>query len=256
MNPEICTFLDWDTSFFARRIARLNPRRLDAETLAAAEAWCAEQSIDCLYFQADSDDPSTIQLAQQHAFQLVEVRLVFERSLKDWDPETRPRASDEVVIRPARPEDIPAVQAIAQNSYVDSRYYFDPHFAESHWQAYYRTWVKNSLEGRAEMCLAAERAGQVVGYITGVPSADRSEMMYELTGVDPVERRSGVGQELFRSGMDWCRRRGIESIWLATQGRNIATQRMVQRNGFLTRACSLYYHRWFHPAHLASPEKK
>lgn len=245
MNPEICTFLDWDTNFFERRIARLNARRLDAETLAAVEAWCAEQSIDCLYFQADSDDPQTIRLAQQHAFQLVEVRLIFERRLKDWDPETRLRASEEALIRPARPTDIPTVQAIAQNSYVDSRYYFDPHFGEAQWQAYYRTWVKNSLEGRAEMALVAEREEQVVGYITGVPSPDRREMMYELTGVDPAERRSGVGQELFRSGMDWCQRRGIGSIWLATQGRNIATQRMVQRNGFITRACSLYYHRWF-----------
>ena len=71
------------------------------------------------------------------------------------------------------------------------------------------------------------------------------EGIYELTGVKESARKSGVGQELFRSGLDWYVRSGIESIWVATQGRNIPTQRMIQRNGFITRSCQFYYHRWF-----------
>jgi len=245
LADELCTFLQWDTDFFEHRIGRLNASRLDATTLAQVEAWCAREHIECLYFQADSNHPPTIRLAQCCGFELVEVRLIFERHLKDWEPQTRLKGSETALIRPADRADIPAVQAIAQNSYVDSRFYFDYRFAETKWQAYYRTWVKNSLEGRAEMALVAEQGGQIVGYITGVPAKDKSEMMYELTGVDPAVRRSGIGQELFRSGMDWCVQHGIESIWVATQGRNVPTQRMIQRNGFITRNCFLYYHRWF-----------
>lgn len=244
MSSEYCTYLDWDTDFFGVRIGKLTAQRLDEATLAQVDAWCAEQNIDCLYYQAPADDPETIQLAGKAGFQLVEVRLIFERRLDDWEPVTRHRLGDEVAIRPAQLTDIPAVQKIAQGSYLDSRFYFDRRFAESRWQAYYRTWVKKSLEGRAEMALIAETNHQVLGYITGVPSTDRTEMMYELTGVNPAARCAGVGQELFRSGMDWCVQHGIPYIWLATQGRNIATQRMVQRNGFITKACYLYYHRW------------
>ncbi len=244
MSPEYCTFLDWDTDFFGVRIGKLTAPRLDAAILSDVDAWCTKETIDCLYYQAPANDPGTIQLAEKAGFQLVEVRLIFERHLDDWEPGKRPHLDDGTIIRAARLSDLPAVQDIAQGSYIDSRFYFDRRFTETCWQAYYRTWVRKSLEGGAEMALVAEKDGQLLGYITGVPTPDRTEMMYELTGVNLTVRRGGVGQELFRSGMDWCVQHGIPYIWLATQGRNIATQRMVQRNGFITKACYLYYHRW------------
>lgn len=247
MNPpsEPCQFLEWDTQFFGHRIGRIEAHRLEASLLAAIEEWRRRHAIECLYFLADSDDPQTITLAQAHGFQLVEVRLIFERSLKNWDPQTRPREAKDLLIRPVKPEDIPVLQEIARNSYIDSRYYFDRRFSEQKWQEYYRTWVQKSCSGGAELALAAEKDGEVLGYITGQVDQEKGEGIYELTGVKESARRLGVGQELFRSGLDWYVDAGIQSIWLATQGRNVPTQRMVQRNGFITRSCQLYYHKWF-----------
>lgn len=247
MNPssEPCQFLEWDTQFFGHRIGRVQAHRLEAHLLADIEEWRQRHQIECLYFLAEADDPQTIRLAQLQGFLLVEVRLIFERSLKDWDPQTRLREAQEVLIRPAKPEDIPALQEIAGNSYIDSRYYFDPHFSQEKWQAYYRTWVQKSCSGGAALALVAERDGEALGYITGQIDHQTGEGIYELTGVKESARRFGVGQELFRSGLDWYAQSGIKLIWLATQGRNVPTQRMVQRNGFITRACQLYYHKWF-----------
>jgi GNAT superfamily N-acetyltransferase len=242
---EPCQFLEWDTRFFGHRIGRVESHRVDEDLMARIEQWRQEQSIECLYFLADSDDPLTIALAQAHGFQLVEVRLTFERSLKDWDPQTRPREIRDLLIRPPKPQDLPALQEIARNSYVDSRYFFDKRFPESKWQKYYSTWVQKSCSGGAELALAAEKDGEVLGYITGQVDHESGEGIYELTGVKEAARRLGVGQELFRSGLDWYARAGVGSIWVATQGRNIATQRMIQRNGFITRSCQLYYHKWF-----------
>ena len=118
---EPCQFLEWDTQFFGHRIGRLQAHRLDSRLWEAIDEWQRTNAIECLYFLADSDDPQTISLAQAHGFQLVEVRLTFERSLKDWDPLTRPRATEDLLIRPAQPQDIPTLQEIAKNSYVDSR---------------------------------------------------------------------------------------------------------------------------------------
>lgn len=241
-------FLEWDTQFFGHRIGRLQTHRLDWGLWEAIDEWRRKNVIECLYFLADSDDPQTIALAQALGFQLVEVRLTFERSLADWDPLTRPRASENLLIRPAQPEDIPILQEIAKNSYVDSRYYFDKRFAEQKWQDYYRTWVKKSCSGGAELALVAEKDGEALGYITGQVDHERGEGIYELTGVKESARRLGVGQELFRSGLDWYVRVGIQSMWVATQGRNVPTQRMIQRNGFITRSCQLYYHKWFEPS--------
>jgi GNAT superfamily N-acetyltransferase len=246
---EPCQFLDWDTGFFGSRIARLNGRRLTPDFLNLALAWCVDQAIDCLYFLADSDDPQTVWLAEESQFHLVEVRYTLERSLKDWDPDTRPRAGEDVFIRETLPEDIPILQEIARSSYIDSRFYFDPHFSQKKWGAYYATWVKKSCEGGADLALSAVKDGEVVGYITGLIDRENNEGIYELTGVKESARRSGVGQELFRSGLDWYVRQEVGSIWVATQGRNVATQRMIQRHAFLSKSCLLYYHKWFEKRH-------
>jgi dTDP-4-amino-4,6-dideoxy-D-galactose acyltransferase len=247
-----CQFLQWDTDFFGYRIARILSSRLTPELTAQIEAWSQKNAIQCLYLQAESNDPQTILLAEKHGYSLVEVRLTFERNLKDWDPATRAKATQEVAIRAGCPEDIPAIQDVAQNSYVDSRFYFDQHFGEQEWQRYYRAWAEKSFSGGAEMLLVAEKDGEVLGFITGVIVNEGKECQYELTGVRESARRFGVGQELFRSGMDWCVQHGIPYIWVMTQGRNVTTQRMIQRHGFLTRSCHLYYHKWFTEPHIAS----
>ncbi len=87
------------------------------------------RSIECLYFLAESNDPQTVWLAQEHGFNLVEIRITLERSLKDWNPDTRPRAAEEgVLIRFAEPADIPVLQDIARTSYVDFALLFRPAF--------------------------------------------------------------------------------------------------------------------------------
>jgi len=244
-NNHLCQFLAWDSEFFNYRIGRTSLSRLDQSNIGDILDWCEKNVVDCLYFLADSDDPKTIDLAQKNGFSLVEIRITLERSLKDWNPETRPRASNAVKIRAVQPEDIPALQEIAGTSYIDSRFYFDKHFSEAQWQAYYATWVKKSCLGGADLALAAEMERIVVGYITGLVVNDGQDGIYELTGVLESARNAGVGQELFRSGLDWYARSGIDKISVATQGRNITTQRMIQKHGFLTRTCQLYYHKWF-----------
>ena len=240
-----CQFLPWDSQFFGFRIAKSNVDRLIPERAQEIIDWCRKESIDCLYFQARPDDPTTVRLAEKHQFKLVEVRLDFERKLKNWDPASRPRENTQIHVRPATAKDIPILQDIATNSYINTRYYFDERFPENDCQELYRAWVKRSCEGHAQMALVAEIDNQIQGYITGYRSTEKPEGQFDLTGVRHQARRTGIGQELFRSGLDWYAENGVEYIWVSTQGRNIPTQRMIERNGFITRACSLYYHKWF-----------
>jgi dTDP-4-amino-4,6-dideoxy-D-galactose acyltransferase len=243
---KLCQFLDWDSSFFQIQVGKVNQTHLDPESVQAILTWCQEQQIDCLYFLAASDDPQTIRLAEAHRFQMVEIRMIMERRLKDWKRAAFHNTEANVNIRHPKPEDIPALEKIAALSYTDSRFYFDQGFDPQKWQDYYSTWVRKSCLGAADLALVAEKDSVVVGYITGNISKDNPrEGIYELTGVAPEARRSGVGQELFCRGLDWYADRGVETVWLATQGRNVPTQRMVQRNGFITRSCQIYYHKWF-----------
>lgn len=247
-GSEPCQFLQWDTDFFGRRIAKVTSSQLDEKLVESIYAWSESNHIDCLYFLASAEDIATIRLAEELGFRLVEIRLNMERSLKDWNPATRPRSATGISIRQGTEQDIPRLQEIARHSYYDSRFYFDRCFSEDSWRAYYATWVKKSFTGGAQIALVAEYEERIIGYITGLIEAnDPTRGQYELTGVDPAARNLGAGNELFRSGLDAYVRAGVEYIWLATQGRNIATQRMVQRNGLVTRSCQLYFHKWFSP---------
>jgi dTDP-4-amino-4,6-dideoxy-D-galactose acyltransferase len=240
-----CLFLEWDTNFFGRRIGRLNSRSLSPAVVEQTDAWCRTNAIDCLYFPAEASDPATVRLAEANGFHLVEVRLIFERKLDTWQVGAPSRARPDLVVRPSQASDIPALQEIARSSYVDSRFYFDEHFSEEQWSAYYRHWIAKSVSGGADLALTAEIGGEIAGYITGLIDREKNEGVYELTGVKQSARRAGVGQELFRAGVDWFAEQGFPSMWLATQGRNVPTQRMVQRYGFLTKDCQLYYHKWY-----------
>lgn len=246
IKSETCQFLPWDSDFFGVRIARVNNSHLDEITAREVLKWCEKNSIQCLYFLSEADNHTSIRTAEKYQFKMVEIRINFERSLKDWDPNTRPHTVEGVMTRCAQPEDIPILLSIARTAYVDSRYYFDERFSEEHWQAYYATWVKKSFSGGAQIALVAEKDGEVVGYITGLINPEKpTEGQYELTGVLDSARKVGVGQELFRAGLDEYVRRGVDYIWVATQGRNITTQRMIEKHSFLTKSCQIYYHKWF-----------
>jgi dTDP-4-amino-4,6-dideoxy-D-galactose acyltransferase len=242
---EPCQFLRWDSDFFGFRIARVYDRHLRATDLETIFAWCDSKSVDCLYFLADSDDASTIRLVEEYGFHLVEIRITYEGRLKNWHPETRPKANELLIIRDVQPEEIGILQEIAKNSYKDSRWYFDPRFNEKICQAYFQTWIKNSAEGNADFVLVAELEGELLGYISGNRDRHKPTGTFELTAVKEVSRGLGIGHELFASGLDWYLREGVDRIFVNTQGRNIPTQRMIQRHGFISMSVQLYYHKWF-----------
>ena len=79
---ELCEFLPWDTEFFGERIGRARIHRMNVHTANTILEWCAAQSIRCLYFLADSDDPETVRVAEDHAFHLMDIRVTSEHKMR------------------------------------------------------------------------------------------------------------------------------------------------------------------------------
>src|ERR1041385_5128301 len=107
-NCDWCKFLDWDSSFFGKRIARAAIGRLDAELWKVTEEWCNTNRIDCLYFLGELE-PETMRVVSQLRFQLVDVRSTLERQLFKTDSKAKPPAE----IRPFAPSDLPALRDMA-----------------------------------------------------------------------------------------------------------------------------------------------
>ncbi len=241
MNGESsCEFLEWDSQFFEQRIARVRPSRLAEGNLSQINSWCYQNQIACLYFLADSADATTHRLASENGFHLVDIRLTLDR------PATLNHQSKESsgVMRTALERDIPALRAIARASHHDSRFYWDGHFPRSACDALYEVWIERSCRGWADTVLVAEDGGAPVGYLSchlASPEAGKIGLM----GVAAQAQGKGLGPDLVHAALRWFHGRGVETVSVVTQGRNVRAQRLYQRCGFLTRSVELWFHKWF-----------
>jgi dTDP-4-amino-4,6-dideoxy-D-galactose acyltransferase len=270
----ICEFLAWDSAFFGLRIARVNDHRLSAERCCSILDWCAANQINCLYFLADTDHPETIRLAEANQFQLVDIRVTLERRItlppgplsvygegeatRAYETDTQKRvptndavgtpfwASARPIIRLSRPDDVDTLVHISRDAYTQSRFYNDPRFSPEKSSLLYQTWIRRScLEGYADAVWVAEHEGQPAGYVTCKLDHEQREGSISLFGLAEQARGQGVGQALVDYALGWFAAQRMERVSVATQGSNIAAQRLYQKCGFLTRAVQLWYHRWF-----------
>jgi ribosomal protein S18 acetylase RimI-like enzyme len=240
----VCEYLDWDSEFFGFHIGRINRSYLTPDLLKEINSWSVQNSIECLYFLANLDKPDSLYLSEISGFHLVEIRITYDYHLENWDPERYPADGQNLVVRAFEEPDLPQMQEIARDSYENSRFYFDDRFSKSMCQKYYQTWIKKSSQGGAEMVLVAEADERILGYITGnIDSPGEGQL--ELTAVDSRYRRKGVGQTLFRNALTWYINHGTRRITVATQGRNVTTQRMIEKHGFLKESVQPYFHKWY-----------
>lgn len=237
MVSRTCEFLEWDSQFFGVRIARLNEPSLSPISVASALHWCRANQIDCLYFLVASDHAETVRLAQQHAFQLVDVRVTLEHALSG-------PLSPTPAVRPFQPTDAAALRAIARMGHQDSRFYYDGHFPLPRCADLYEAWINRSMAGRREAVLVADYDGTPAGYISC--RLDPSGVgAITLFAVAQENQRKGLGPQLVAAALEYFRQNGMTQVLVVTQARNIAAQRAYQRCGFLTRSTQLWYHAWF-----------
>jgi len=237
---EPAEYLDWDSAFFQRRIARVRSGRLSEDLVPAILQWCSERQIDCLYFLADANDPPTVRVAERNGFNFVDIRTTFERSLDDL-----PDAP--AGVRPAGAADIPELKRLTGRSFSDSRFYSDPLFDREACDALYAVWIERSCHGYADCVLVAELDGKAAGYVTCSLGPAQTGSI-GLIAVDAAVRGGGIGQKLLLSALHYFRDRGMMRATVVTQGRNLASQRLYQRHHFLIHSVALWYHRWFAPS--------
>ena len=234
-----CEALPWDSTFFSRRIARVSGHLLTFERAAAINGWCREHPIDCLYFLADASDPETVRLAAVNGFVLVDIRLTFGRAL------TGLRCESAHEVRPAAPEDVPGLRAIAERVHTDTRFYFDPGFPRSLCGELYATWIEKSCSGYADATLTCGPIGDPLGYIACSVDPSSRYGQIGLTGVAEKARGRGIGSALVQAALQWFAEQGCPRAAVVTQGCNSGAQRLYQKHGFRTELAQLWYHKWF-----------
>lgn len=244
--PQLCQFLDWDSTFFGRRIGRVVNHRLTERNIEEIFRWSAAESIDCLYYLADPSDGESLRIAQKWGFLITDVRITFERKLEDLNKMSR--SGGDVVVRPSEEKDIPALRALARTNHRDTRFYYDPNFTDAQCSALYDVWMDKSCKGYSDIVLIADVGGSIGGYITC--HLDEGHIgRIGLAGVKDGFRGKGLGTLLVDQALVWFKNASAEKATVVTQGRNIKAQRLYEQCGFFTRSLEVWFHRWFTPAH-------
>jgi len=236
-GAPLCQYLDWDSTFFGYRIARVLGNRLTEQSVRQIRKWCDTQKIDCLYFLADSDHPETVSLAEQARFHLVDVRVTLAIKLDS----SLGAGAAQACVRHFKAEDLPVLRAIARVSHRDSRFYYDQNLPQSRCDALYEAWIENSTQGYAQTVLVAEVSNRPAGYISchvGSPG------QIGLFAVAAEAQGQGLGQQLVLAAFCWFLDHKISEVSVVTQGRNIRGQRLYQSCGFSARSLQLWYHYW------------
>jgi dTDP-4-amino-4,6-dideoxy-D-galactose acyltransferase len=235
----------WDTKLFKRKIARLHPLRLTEEIVKYTEKFCRREGVECLYYLADFTDPRSIELAEEFGFNLVDLRLKMVRDL--LSPPGEDESGSGIRFRPATDNDRPALEKIAEESFRNSRFFFDRNFPREDCEKLYRVWIRKSLRGEygtRDRVFVAEVDEQVTGFIS-CDVRHPSTGLIILVGVRSDFQGRSIGKKLLHYVLRWMADQGLTRVEVVTQGRNVPAQILYQRTGFHTIETRLWYHKWF-----------
>ncbi len=244
MSRDAWQLLDFDSEFFACRIARVTlPPRAAAEAAELASA-ADRAEIDCLVLLLDAGELDGLRASEDAGFRVVDLRLTISKSLSgDF---AGPASAAAPAVRLALPDDLPGLQAIARESHHDSRFYADPNFPRERCDALYARWIERKCAGGAAAVFAVGAPGSPQGYLScDLPDATCGQL--DLLAVAPAARGHGCAAALTAHALAWMRSQGRQRARLVTQGRNTRALQHFGRFGFAAERIELWLHRWRTP---------
>lgn len=231
--------LDWDTEFFGVPMGVLVPTEAwsvgDAPLaraaalaahLRAALAEAARAGYAHVIFRVPAEDLAAAWGATQAGLRLVDIGVDSTFLLERAPALPAPHPA----VRSARPDDLPALQAIAADSFVYSRFAADPFFTAEQVRAFHRQWITNLCAGLADTVLVSEAAGEAVGFVS-CACAD-GEGRIPLIATHARLRRAGVGRALVTAALHWFAGAGVRAVHVKTQAQNYPALALYHRLGF------------------------
>ena len=239
MNPIQTTpveFLPWDSDFFGFRIGRVLPGPFDA---AAIDNWRRSQHIRCLYYLAELGDIQSIHAAEKMGLRLMDIRTTF------FLPLPHPaHINREILVRQAKPDDLPDLLSISTGIFCNARFYQDPNFSTRQVDQMYNRWLENHFFQSNTCVWVAEDEDGIHGF-TSVETTPEKIVRLSLTGVHPSARRRGTAKAIKNFIIDYYSQAGFSGLESITQGRNRSLISINFSFGFKLVHQQLWYHGWF-----------
>ena len=229
--------MEWDSSFFRKRIGRLRPDP-DSSTDLDAVARLDRSSFDCVFVELDAAAAHLLDRWSSLGAQVVDVRL--ELSARVGDEVAHTSSSLVEVIGKWSSSDREAATALAEDLSTWSRFARDPAFADSAARMY-RNWIGMAFSGEHET-LAWRDQGRIAGILTSKLEPDA--VWLELLDVNDGYRGRGIGLALVNAFLARAVATKRPVARVRTQLRNTGAVRTYERAGFGLSRATLVLHWW------------
>lgn len=231
---------DLDTVRFGIRTARTTD--VTAGSLPRVLDFCRNEDVRFLIARCNAADLAAARAMCAAGFDLMDTLVYVERSMSDPPP----RSSGPTVVRPAKPDDVPIIEAIARESfsgYVAGHYHADPRLDPAKCADVYVSWALRSSRGEAaDITFVGELDGRVAGFL-GVRGGETGTAT--VGGVTADARRRGVYRTLIEEAVRWCTAAGSTRMLISTQLANPVSLNTWLRLGFRTSGGAHTFHKWF-----------
>ncbi len=227
--------LEWDSSFFGFPIGRvvegIAPVQIEAATREADE-----RALRCTYLLLDADDHVLLDSAQRNGFLVRDVRVELERPVEGHPASLKG-------LRLGSPDDLARLAPIARERFVGTRFHVDEGFPAERSAELYVRWLHRGLtaEGGWRALVTADGSG---GFVVCELDSGSGVGAVGLIGVSVDAAGIGVGTALLAGAGAIFGEAALQMAHVATQGHNVAAQRLYQASGYRTARTQIWLHRW------------
>jgi dTDP-4-amino-4,6-dideoxy-D-galactose acyltransferase len=228
--------LAWDSEFFGFRVGRIADGSHEAQ-FADSVADADADGARCVYLLLPVDDLSALHRALAHGFRPIDVRVELDLDLDRATP------SSPTDVRQAGPDDLQALERLAQETIADTRFSLDPGFPTERASELYALWARRGV--REDPPYRAFVTGDgTSGYVICKLDTKRSVGSIELIGVTPHRHGAGIGGSLVDAAHAAFVDAGCARATVVTQARNRAAVRLYESRGYRTDRVGWWLHRW------------
>lgn len=217
--------LTWDSSFFGRKMGVLT----DAFTpsgIAADMAAARAGKYEYLQARPPVADATAIRALEAAGFYLTDLGVTWATGVGRYLASAAGGTAR--LVRGANEADIPWLQDIVVGLFPLSRFYHDPFFTNDEGDRMHQAWLANSVRGlAADVVLIAPEAG----FVTGKIARDGAGEIVLIAVVNPARAR-GTGRALMTAALGWFQARGVTTVRVKTQVKNLQAMNFYHRLGF------------------------
>ena len=248
----IMTRSDWGSGFLKRKMGELALYVLLSEGemnsfLQTIFLKAAEMGFDAIFVRIDMAQMKLIQYILTKGAVLGDILVTFGMSLskgKQLESLTVIGRSD-IAFENGTAAHEEQLGKITVNAYKHSHYFNDSNIPLVHAERVYQEWIRNSLNGYANLVIVAKLKERIVGYIT-LRISKLGEKAYgtiDLIAIEERHRGHGIGRMLVTEAISRVRA-AVDSIYVSTQVSNLAAMRLYQGLGFEPLLSEATLHFW------------